>query len=83
MDIQTISTKSLREDFSQVLTAMEKNKKLILIYRSKPIAEIKPIINNSKGMRSFSLKQIKKWIQDDNLSENEQKKIDKIIKNLS
>ena len=38
MDIQTISTKSLREDFSQVLTAMEKNKKLILIYRSKPIA---------------------------------------------
>ena len=83
MDIQTISTKSLRENFSQVLDAMEQNRKLILIYRSKPIAEIKPITTNEKTGRSFSFKQMKKWIKNDELSESEKKKIDKIIKNLS
>lgn len=82
MSIQTISTKELREDFSQLKSAMERGQTLVLLYRSKPLAEIRPAIQVKKGFRSFKQQQLKKWIKDDQLSVQEQKQIDEIINNL-
>lgn len=83
MGIQTISTKELREDFSQVRAAMEAGQSLVLLYRSKPLAEIKPVRRPKIKTRLFSKRQIEQWIVDDQLTAKEQKKIDAIIKNLS
>ena len=82
MDIQTISTKELREDFSQILAAMEAGQKLILLYRSKPIAEIKPFPQKKRRGRTFTAKQLMQWIVDDKLSEKQQRQINAIIKRL-
>ncbi|MBI5465126.1 hypothetical protein HY946_00770 [Candidatus Gottesmanbacteria bacterium] len=83
MSIQTISTKELREDFSQVRAAMEAGQSLVLLYRSKPLAEIKPVQRPKTKIRLFSKRQIEQWIADDQLTTKEQKQIDAIIKNLS
>lgn len=82
MSIQTISTKELREDFSQVRTAMEAGQSLVLLYRSKPLAKIQPLVQPRQKLRSFSQQQLKQWIGDDQLTVKEQKQIDAIIKNL-
>jgi len=82
MNIQTISTKELREDFSQVKAAMEAGQSLILLYRSKPLAEIRPVVPTKRKLRSFSQRQLKKWIKDDQLTVQGQKQIDEIINNL-
>lgn len=83
MSIQTISTKELREDFSQVRAAMEAGKSLVLLYRSRPLAKIQPIAKPPKKLRLFSKQQLKQWITDDQLTAREQKQIDAIINNLS
>jgi len=59
MAILTISTKQLREDFSQVKTALENGQSLLLLYRSKPLAEIKPA-QKLAGLRSFSTTQLRR-----------------------
>lgn len=38
-----ISMKQLREDFSAVKQRLQAGEKLLLIYRSQPLAEIKPV----------------------------------------
>jgi len=81
MTIQTISTKELRENFSQVREYMEAGKSLLLMYRSKPLAEIKPV--RSRKYRSFNSRQMQQWVADDQLSDKSQKQIDAIIKRLS
>lgn len=82
MNTQTISTKELREDFAQVRAAMEAGQSLVLLYRSKPLAEIKPIRQSKTRVRLFSKSQIKQWIADDQLTAKEQKQINAIIKSL-
>lgn len=82
MKFQTISTKELREDFSKVKAAMEAGESLILLYRSQPLAELKPVKQTRQKLRSFSLKQLKQWIADDQLNEKQQKQIDTIINRL-
>lgn len=81
MDMQTISMKELREDFAQVKAAMDAGQSLMLLYRSKPLAEIKPVKTKRK-LRSFSKKQLNDWIASDRLTVKQQKQIDAIIKNL-
>ena len=81
MSIQTVSTKELREDFNSVKEALESGKKLLLLYRSKPLAELKPVKKVGK-LRVFSKKQLDKWVASDRLSEREQKQIETIIKRL-
>ena len=46
----TISTKELRENFSAVLDAMASDKTITLLYRSRPLAEIKPLPQASSLM---------------------------------
>lgn len=83
MTIQTISTKELREDFSQVRAALEAGQSLVLLYRSKPLAQIKPVLRPKTRIRLFSKRQLKQWIAADQLTAREQKQIDAIINNLS
>lgn len=82
MGMQTISTKELREDFSQVKMAMEAGQSLVLLYRSKPLAKIQPLVQPRQKLRSFSQQQLEQWIVNDQLTVREQKQVDAIIKNL-
>jgi len=43
-----ISMKQLREDFSSVKQRLETGEELLLIYRSQPLAEIKPVKKRKK-----------------------------------
>ena len=43
-----ISMKQLREDFSSVKQRLQAGEELLLIYRSQPLAEIKPVGKRKK-----------------------------------
>lgn len=43
MNVKTVSMKQLREDFPAVKQLLETGEELLLIYRSYPLAEIKPV----------------------------------------
>lgn len=75
--------KQLREDFSQVLMAMNAGQSLMLFYRSKPLAKISPVAKPKPKVRIFSKRQIEQWIKDDALTPKEQQNIDAIINGLS
>lgn len=83
MNIRTISTKEMREDFGQLRRAMQRGQSLVLLYRSKPLAEIKPIRTSGTKPRSFSQKQLKQWVADDQLSSTQHAQIDVILDRLS
>lgn len=53
MDINTVSMKQIREDFPNIRQRLEAGEELLLIYRSQPLAEIKPVKIKS---REFSKK---------------------------
>ena len=85
MRLQTISTKQLREAFWSVKDAMENGQSLLLLYRSRPLAEIKPVRQKTTSKtkpRSFTFKQIQQWVKDDQLSTKQQSRIDEIINRL-
>lgn len=82
MNTQTISTKTLREDFSQVIAAMEMGQPLTLLYRSRPLAEIRPLAQAKRRLRSFTKQQLKQWIATDMLTAREQSHVDAIINDL-
>ena len=77
----TISTKELREEFSRVKTALENGQSLLLLYRSQPLAEIKPA-QKTTGLRSFSTAQLRRWIAADQLTPKQQHRADEIINRL-
>jgi len=74
--------KTLREDFSQVIAAMEMGQPLTLLYRSRPLAEIRPVAQAKRGLRSFTKQQLKQWVTADRLTVQEQSQIDAIINDL-
>jgi len=82
MTLNTISTKQLRENFDWVLTAMANNQPLTLLYRSKPLAEIKPLPQAKTLGRSFSQAQINQWLKADRLTKKQQQQINALINRL-
>lgn len=82
MAVQTISTKELRENFLQVKASLEAGQSIMLLYRSKPLAELKPVSPPIWKRRIFSRKQLEGFISDDQLSEKDQNQINETIKNL-
>jgi antitoxin (DNA-binding transcriptional repressor) of toxin-antitoxin stability system len=78
----TISTKQLRENFDWVLDAMNNGETLTLLYRSKPLAEIKPLIQTKPQGRNFSDAQINQWLSSDRLTKKQQLNLDAIINHL-
>ena len=82
MNIPTISTKELRENFSGFKRTLQRGQSLVLLYRSRPIAEIKPIRSTAIKPRIFTQKQINQWIADDQLSTAQRTKINAILNRL-
>ena len=82
MAVQTISTKELRENFLQVKASLEAGQSIMLLYGSKPLAELKPVSPPIWKRRIFSRKQLEGFISDDQLSEKDQNQINETIKNL-
>ena len=82
MNLNTISTKQLRENFDWVLAAMANNQPLTLLYRSKPLAEIKPLPQAKTLGRSFSQTQINQWLKADRLTKKQQQQINALINRL-
>lgn len=83
MSLNVISTKELRENFDQLLAAMAQGQSLTLMYRSKPLAEIKPIKSKLFTFgRSFSQKQISQWLRNDRLTQKQQRQINALINRL-
>lgn len=80
--LNTISTKELRENFSQVINAMASGQSLTLLYRSQPLAEIKPLPRAQSFARTFSTAQIKRWLREDRLTPTEQKEVNALIDRL-
>lgn len=56
-----ISMKQLREDFSTIKQRLQAGEQLLLIYRSQPLAEIKPIKKSRK--RVFKKRDYTKMIE--------------------
>lgn len=81
MDIQTISTKKLREDFTILKSAMEEGRPLLLLYRSRPLAEIRPIRQKPR-IRIFSEKILSQWLADDELTQDQEKQIQSTLNRL-
>lgn len=83
MNVQPISTKQLRTNFSDVIAAMNAGQSLMLFYRSKPLAKISPVVKPPYKLRAFSKRQIEQWVKDDALTPLEQRKIDAILNRVS
>lgn len=58
-----ISTKQLRENFEMVKRGIEEGLSFILIYRSKPLAEIKPIKKSQLESEEEKNRRIKKNLE--------------------
>lgn len=82
MNSVTISTKQMRENFDLVIDAMASGQSLTLLYRSKPLAQIKPIPGNKLLGRNFSTKQLNSWIKADQLTKQQSDKINEVINRL-
>ena len=83
MSLNIISTKELRENFDQLLAAMAEGQSLTLMYRSKLLAEIKPIQPRTNFFgRSFSQKRIDQWLENDRLTKKQQRQINELINRL-
>ena len=48
MNTTTISTQELRKDMPKIRRGLARGKSYILIHRSKPIAEMKPLVGENK-----------------------------------
>ena len=51
--MQTISVKELRNNFPEVIQAIQAGKSYTLIYRSKPVAQIKPISSSQEAFKKL------------------------------
>lgn len=80
--MQAISVKELRTKFPFIRSELKKGKSFLIIYKSKPIAELKP--TNTNGMSSYeeasdedieqaAVHDANKFLDDDWLSEEEVK----------
>ena len=62
MKMNIISMKQLREEFPSIRERIEMGEKLLLIYRSKPLAEIKPL-KKKKKFKKASKKDYSKIVE--------------------
>ena len=53
MQLQTISVKELRTNMPKIIRALQRGADYTLIYRSKPVAHIKPIDNNQRKYKNL------------------------------
>lgn len=77
-----LSTKQLRQDFGKVVRAMRSGQPLLLLYRSRPLAKLEPVLQEPIKPRIFSKSQIQGWLSGDRLSGGKLRRINEIIKRL-
>ncbi len=82
MNLNTISTKQLRQNFDLVIDAMASRQSLTLLYRSQPIAQIKPVLSKKPASRNFSTQQLNSWIKSDQLTNQQTRQINDLINRL-
>lgn len=51
--MQTISVKELRNNFPRFIQAVQAGESYTLIYRSKPVAQIKPVSSSQEAFKGF------------------------------
>lgn len=51
MQNQTISAKELRNNLPKIISSLKKGKDYTLIYRSKPVAEIRPVSSSHEALK--------------------------------
>jgi len=51
MQTQTISVKELRTNLPQIINSLKKGNDYTLIYRSKPVAEIRPVSSSHEALK--------------------------------
>jgi antitoxin (DNA-binding transcriptional repressor) of toxin-antitoxin stability system len=78
----TISVKQLRRNFDVVLDTMASGQTLTLLYRSRPLAEIKPLPQTQSFSRNFSTAKINRWPKKDILKPQKEADIHAIIDRL-
>lgn len=62
MNINTISVKQLRENFDQLKVGLEEGLSYLLIYRSEPLAEIKPLVTKHTAAKGKTKAQMFKIV---------------------
>jgi len=78
----TISTKELRQDFGKVVRALRSGQPLLLLYRSRPLANMQPVLAEPIKPRTFSKDRVRDWLKEDRLSGGQLRKINEIVKRL-
>lgn len=53
MQLQTISAKELRNNLPKIVDSLRRGANFTLIYRSKPVAEIKSLSSSQEGLREL------------------------------
>lgn len=53
MQLQTISAKELRNNLPKIVDSLKKGSSFTLIYRSRPVAEIKSLSSSQEGLREL------------------------------
>ncbi|KKQ36593.1 MAG: hypothetical protein US55_C0061G0006 [Candidatus Levybacteria bacterium GW2011_GWC2_37_7] len=53
MQLQTISAKELRNNLPKIIELLKKGSNFTLIYRSKPVAQIKSLSSSQEGLRKL------------------------------
>ena len=53
MQLQTISTKELRNNLPKIIDSLKRGANFTLIYRSKPVAQIKSLSSSQEGLREL------------------------------
>jgi len=53
MQLQTISAKELRNNLPKIVDSLKKGANFTLIYRSKPVAQIKSLSSSQQGLKKL------------------------------
>lgn len=76
--MHAISVKELREKFPVIRSKLKKGERFLIIYQSKPIAELKPVRDipdveeaTDKEIEAAAIADMNKALEDDYLSEEE------------
>lgn len=82
MKTLTVSTKQLRQNFGKVVRALRSGQSLLLLYHSRPLANMQPVLQEPIEPRIFSKDRIQDWLKEDCLSGGQLRKINEIVKRL-
>ena len=63
MDIQTVSTKQLREEMPAIKARLQQGESFYWIDRSKPIGRIEPVVSTGRRQKTMDKKEWKRLVE--------------------